>query len=282
MPSNLEKVYESASKYYSLPDLETFKKDMQNEANLKSFYNNVSKHYSVPEFEQFKSDMRINSTGYQWSSATQSNYNVVEGVDKVTGEQEVKTFMQKNPLLKKEMEQPSAEDLTLKAKQKEDEALLKSSQVNLNISNESLAREGEYGVNRSTYGNTQRLVNNYQQSKALLNDPNTDGDLLKEDVINRLKSIEAKKIELEASKKQKEHFINERWNGQNSYDELAKVNKEYQNQINELNNTFLDLKQLYTSPEQRVKYNPLLKLIKEDSNVLAKLTQEQWDKFVSD
>lgn len=282
MPSNLEKVYESASKHYSLPDLETFKKDMQNEANLKSFYNNVSKHYSVPEFEQFKSDMRINSTGYQWSSATQPNYNVVEGVDKVTGEQEVKTFMQKNPLLKKEMEQPSAEDLNLKAKQKEDEALLKSSQVDLNISNESLAREGEYGVNRSTYGNTQRLVNNYQQSKALLSDPNADGNLLKEDVTNRLKSIEAKKIELEVSKKQKEHFINERWNGQNSYDELAEVNKEYQNQINELNNTFLDLKQVYTSPEQRVKYNPLLQLVKEDPNVLTKLSQEQWDKLASD
>ena len=200
-----------------------------------------------------------------------------------TKQQELKNVLPKTDDYKNWMEKqkpvaPTPESV----KQKEDETLLKSSQVNLNISDESLAREGEYGVNRSTYGNTQRLVNNYQQSKALLNDPNADGDLLKEDVTNRLKSIEAKKIELEANKKQKEHFINERWNGQNSYEELAKVNKEYQNQINELNNTFLNLKQVYTSPEQRVKYNPLLKLVKEDPNVLTKLTQEQWDKFTSD
>jgi hypothetical protein len=55
----LKKAYQSATKYYNLPDFETFKKDMQDENNLKRFRDNLSKHYNVPDFNTFKSDMGI-------------------------------------------------------------------------------------------------------------------------------------------------------------------------------------------------------------------------------
>ena len=55
----LKKAYQSATKYYNLPDFETFKKDMQDENNLKRFRDNLSKHYNVPDFNTFKSDMGV-------------------------------------------------------------------------------------------------------------------------------------------------------------------------------------------------------------------------------
>ena len=55
----LKKAYQSALKYYDLPDFETFKSDMMDENNLRKFRDNLSKHYDIPDFNTFKSDMGI-------------------------------------------------------------------------------------------------------------------------------------------------------------------------------------------------------------------------------
>jgi hypothetical protein len=55
----LKKAYQSALKYYDLPDFETFKSDMTDENNLRKFRDNLSKHYDIPDFNTFKSDMGI-------------------------------------------------------------------------------------------------------------------------------------------------------------------------------------------------------------------------------
>ena len=55
----LKKAYQSALKYYDLPDFETFKSDMMDENNLRKFRDNLSKHYDIPDFNTFKLDMGI-------------------------------------------------------------------------------------------------------------------------------------------------------------------------------------------------------------------------------
>ncbi len=55
----LKKAYESALKYYDLPDFETFKSDMMDENKLRKFRDNLSKYYDIPDFEVFKSDMGV-------------------------------------------------------------------------------------------------------------------------------------------------------------------------------------------------------------------------------
>lgn len=54
---NLTKLYNNVAKDYDLPDIETFKNDMQDEGKRSKFYNTVSKDYSLPDYETFNSDM---------------------------------------------------------------------------------------------------------------------------------------------------------------------------------------------------------------------------------
>lgn len=226
----------------------------------------------LPELNYDNSD---NATYSQFQSKQQELKNILPKTDDYS-----------NWLKNQDKKQPTQESV----KEKEDETLLKSSQVSLNVSDESLQREGEYGVNRSTYGNTQRVVNNAQQSKVLLNDPNADGDLLKEDITNRIKSLEDSKKQLENKNKTREKEINDIFlRGDYTIDEQASLTKELQNlqdsynkTVAGLNETYVNLKKIYTTPEQRVKYNTLLKLVKENPNALNTITQEQWDKAVSD
>ena len=62
MPStkeNLRRLYNSAFTYYSLPDYETFERDMQDEGKRKRFYQNMQKHYQLPDYDEFSSDIGI-------------------------------------------------------------------------------------------------------------------------------------------------------------------------------------------------------------------------------
>ena len=54
---NLQKVYESAKKHYSMPDYDTFTKDMQDDGKRRSFYSSMQKEYSMPDYDAFVRDM---------------------------------------------------------------------------------------------------------------------------------------------------------------------------------------------------------------------------------
>jgi N12 class adenine-specific DNA methylase/predicted nucleotidyltransferase len=54
---NLRKLYNNGLKHYSLPDFDTFTKDMKDEAKRRRFYNNMQAAYSLPDFDTFSQDI---------------------------------------------------------------------------------------------------------------------------------------------------------------------------------------------------------------------------------
>ena len=63
MEDKLYKAWQSAGKYYDLPDYETFKEDMKDEGKLHRFHESLGKYYDVPDYDTFKNDM--------WGTAAQ-------------------------------------------------------------------------------------------------------------------------------------------------------------------------------------------------------------------
>lgn len=55
----LQKLYESAQAHFDMPDYETFKADMENDANLERFRNNMSAHYDMPDFDTLRADVGV-------------------------------------------------------------------------------------------------------------------------------------------------------------------------------------------------------------------------------
>ena len=53
----LQKLYDNGSKYFSLPDFETFVQDMQDEEKLARFRESMSQHYDIPDLETLKKDI---------------------------------------------------------------------------------------------------------------------------------------------------------------------------------------------------------------------------------
>ena len=53
----LQKLYDNGSKYFSLPDFETFVTDMQDEEKLSRFRDSMAEHYDIPDLETFKTDI---------------------------------------------------------------------------------------------------------------------------------------------------------------------------------------------------------------------------------
>lgn len=53
----LRKVYDSASRHFSLPDFDTFKQDMMDEKKRKSAYDKLQEAYSLPDFDTFSKDI---------------------------------------------------------------------------------------------------------------------------------------------------------------------------------------------------------------------------------
>ena len=54
----LQRLYESASVHFDMPDYEQFKADMENEENALTFRNSMSEYYDIPDEETFLSDIR--------------------------------------------------------------------------------------------------------------------------------------------------------------------------------------------------------------------------------
>ena len=54
----LQRLYESASVHFDMPDYEQFKADMENEETALTFRNSMSEHYDIPDEETFLSDIR--------------------------------------------------------------------------------------------------------------------------------------------------------------------------------------------------------------------------------
>lgn len=53
----LQKLYDNGSKFFSLPDFETFVQDMQDEEKLARFRDSMSEHYDIPDLETLKKDI---------------------------------------------------------------------------------------------------------------------------------------------------------------------------------------------------------------------------------
>ena len=53
----LQKLYDNGSKFFSLPDFETFVQDMQDEEKLARFRESMSQHYDIPDLETLKKDI---------------------------------------------------------------------------------------------------------------------------------------------------------------------------------------------------------------------------------
>ena len=99
----LRKLYNNGSQYFSLPDFETFKTDMQDETQLTKFRESMSKHFSIPDIETFKSDIGFNAgkqQGVQTAAATAAPVTPEEP-------QQPTTFQQPSPLLEQEPPKPS-------------------------------------------------------------------------------------------------------------------------------------------------------------------------------
>lgn len=62
---NIKRVYQSALKYYSMPDFDTFRKDMEDEGKRKRFYDSMSQAYTMPDFDTFTSDIGFSETEEQ-------------------------------------------------------------------------------------------------------------------------------------------------------------------------------------------------------------------------
>ena len=95
----LLKLYNNGSQYFSLPDFETFKTDMQDEDKLTKFRESMSEHFSIPDIETFKSDIGFNAgkkEGVQTVAATAAPVTPEEP-------QQPTTFQQPSPLLEQEL-----------------------------------------------------------------------------------------------------------------------------------------------------------------------------------
>ena len=53
----LKKFYENGAKHFNLPDFETFKTDMQDDAKLERYITNMSKHYNIASKDVVKEDL---------------------------------------------------------------------------------------------------------------------------------------------------------------------------------------------------------------------------------
>ncbi|MBD5201804.1 MAG: hypothetical protein HDS81_00600 [Bacteroidales bacterium] len=56
---NIHRLYENGQKYFSLPDFDTFQKDMYDEEKRKRFYTNMLGAYTLPDFETFSKDIGV-------------------------------------------------------------------------------------------------------------------------------------------------------------------------------------------------------------------------------
>ena len=95
----LRKLYNNGSQYFSLPDFETFKTDMQDENKLTKFRESMSEYFSIPDIETFKSDIGFNpgkQEGVQTVAATAAPVTPEEP-------QQPTTFQQPSPLLEQEL-----------------------------------------------------------------------------------------------------------------------------------------------------------------------------------
>ena len=54
---NLKRLYENGLKHFTLPDFETFSRDMKDEAKRRRFYTNMQTAYSLPDFDTFSKDI---------------------------------------------------------------------------------------------------------------------------------------------------------------------------------------------------------------------------------
>lgn len=54
---NLRRLYQNGLKHFSLPDFDTFQKDMKDEEKRRRFYTNMQEAYSLPDFDTFSKDI---------------------------------------------------------------------------------------------------------------------------------------------------------------------------------------------------------------------------------
>ena len=54
---NLRRLYQNGLKHFSLPDFDTFQKDMMDEEKRRRFYTNMQNAYSLPDFDTFSTDI---------------------------------------------------------------------------------------------------------------------------------------------------------------------------------------------------------------------------------
>jgi hypothetical protein len=70
---NLHKLYENGLKHFSLPDFDTFSKDMKDEEKRRRFYNSMQKAYSLPDFDTFSKDIGAVAAQAPAKSSTTKN-----------------------------------------------------------------------------------------------------------------------------------------------------------------------------------------------------------------
>jgi len=92
----LQELYNNGSQYFSLPDFETFKTDMQDENKLNEFRESMSKYFSIPDIETLKSDIGFNS-------GKQKGVDTVAATAAPEEPQQPTTFQQPSPLLEQEL-----------------------------------------------------------------------------------------------------------------------------------------------------------------------------------
>lgn len=54
---NLRRLYQNGLKHFTLPDYDTFQKDMMDEQKRRRFYNNMLEAYTLPDFDTFSQDI---------------------------------------------------------------------------------------------------------------------------------------------------------------------------------------------------------------------------------
>lgn len=59
---NLRRLYQNGLKHFSLPDFDTFERDMKDEVKRQRFYTNMQAAYSLPDFDTFSKDIGVVAT----------------------------------------------------------------------------------------------------------------------------------------------------------------------------------------------------------------------------
>ncbi len=133
--------------------------------------------------------------------------------------------------------------------------IYKSTQRQLDIDDNTLSQEAEYGMNRSTASNTQKVVDGVNTSLSIIKDGNAEEINL--DLESKISAINKEKAAIKANYNIKSSQVNEenRTGGVSGTEQKELLQEQYDQQIQALDKEYFDLKAIYIK-DASAKFDP--------------------------